>query len=98
MGYASGKYSIAICSRCKMKVPYRDLREDGNTPGLYVCQDSGCYDKLNPFKKPPRAADPIALHHPRPDVPLTPIRPNVLGDPDHQEALIDPDGNIILPM
>jgi hypothetical protein len=95
--YASGKFSIGICSRCKFKVPYKDLREDGNVPGLYVCQDAGCYDKLSRFKKPPRQPDAVALHHARPDVPLYPILPTVLGDPDKQEVLVDPQGNIILP-
>lgn len=89
---ASGKYSIGICGRCQRKVPYRELREDGNTAGLYVCQDSGCYDELDPFKKPPRQADPISLDHPRPDVPLVPpeVQIDQTGFP-----LMDEDGNYL---
>lgn len=67
MSYASGKYSIGICSRCRFKVPYTELREDGNIAGLYVCRDSGCYDRINPYKLPARVPEAVALHHPRPD-------------------------------
>lgn len=95
--FASGRYSIGICGRCGFKTAYKDLREDGNIPGFYVCQDSGCYDKLDPYKKPARTADPVALHHPRPDVPLVPIQPLILGSPDQQSPLIDQNGNYIIP-
>lgn len=90
--FASGKYSIGICARCHSKVPYQELREDGNIPKLYVCADDGCYDELDPFKKPSRQADPISLDHPRPDVPLIP--PTVLID-QSGFPLLDQDGNYL---
>ncbi len=75
--YSSGKYAIAICGRCGLKKPYRELREDGNIKGLYVCQDEGCYDEIDPYKLPPRSPDAFTLHHPRPDLPLV-VSPNAL--------------------
>ncbi len=67
---SKGKVAIAVCGRCGTKVPYNDLREDGNTPGLMVCQDPGCYDVLDPYKLPQRKTEDITLVHPRPDEPL----------------------------
>lgn len=96
MGLAKGTYSVGICGRCNSKVPYPELREDGNIPGFYVCQDPGCYDNLNPYKKAPRQPDNIGLQHPRPDIPVTP-EPTVLADPDIEYALMDEVGNIISP-
>ena len=92
---ASGKFSIACCSRCHQKVPYTQLRMDGNIPGLWVCQDEGCYDNLNPFKKPARKADAVALDHPRPDVNLS-IAPE-LATPDGEYNIFDQDGNWLIP-
>lgn len=90
--YASGKYSQGICSRCKMKVPYLELREDGNIPGLYVCGSDGCHDKINPYKLPAREIEGIALEHPRPDVPLAPVTPYLVSD-GYEYYLLDDDGN-----
>lgn len=60
--------AIAICDRCKMKRPYVELTEDGNSPGLRVCRSLGCYDHLDPYRKPPAQPDVITLEYPRPDV------------------------------
>lgn len=62
--------AIAVCDRCKIKVPYSDLREDGNIPGLMVCQSNGCHDVYDPWRLPARQAEDISLAHPRPDEPL----------------------------
>jgi hypothetical protein len=67
--YASGRASIAICDRCSFKFPYQDLRADGNSPGLRVCED--CRDPKNPWRDPPIQPDAITLKFPRPDIPLT---------------------------
>lgn len=62
-GHASA--AIAVCDRCRTKVPYSALVADGNSPGLRVCK--GCSDKLDPWRLPARAAEDIALRFPRPD-------------------------------
>jgi len=69
--YASGDIAIGICDRCSRKVPYRELRADGNSPGLRVCQLSGCWDPRDPWRLPPIQPDPIVMRYPRPDVALT---------------------------
>lgn len=71
--YSPGKIAIAICGRCGLKKPYRELREDGNIKGLYVCSDDGCYDDIDPYKLPPRQPDAFTLHHPRPDLPISTV-------------------------
>lgn len=71
--YASGKYSIAICDRCRRKRPYQMLGPDGNTPSWRVCQDGGkdgCRDVYNPNRLPARQTETITLQFPRPDVPI----------------------------
>ena len=65
---APGNASIAICDRCNFKYPYRELRADGNSPGLRVCEE--CRDPINPWRLPPLIPDAIALRYPRPDTPL----------------------------
>lgn len=64
-GLASGIISIAICDRCKMKLPYQELRADGNSPGLRVCRE--CRDDRDPYRLPARQPDPLALRFARPD-------------------------------
>jgi len=64
-GLASGKISIAVCDRCKMKLPYQELRADGNSPGLRVCRE--CRDDRDPYRLPARQPDPLALRFARPD-------------------------------
>lgn len=67
---ASGKVSVAICGRCKKKVQYNELREDGNIPGLMVCGDPGCWDTIDPYRLPQRKTEDVSINHPRPDEPL----------------------------
>lgn len=71
--FAAGRYAIAICGRCGMKKAYKELRQDGNIKGLYVCGDEGCYDEIDPYKLPPRPPDAFVLHHPRPDLPISDV-------------------------
>lgn len=73
--FASGDIAIAVCDRCRRKVPYRQLRADGNSPGLKVCQDPGCWDNKDPWRLPPIQPDSLVLRFPRPDTNLT-IDPN----------------------
>ena len=65
-----GTAAIGICARCSRKVPYGELRPDGNSPGLRVCNDPGCYDVKDPYRYPARQTENIALRYPRPDEPL----------------------------
>lgn len=64
---------IGICARCSRKFSLSDLRADGNTPGLRVCQDD--WDTLDPWRLPPPPADDITLDYPRPDIELFPFEP-----------------------
>ena len=57
--------AIAICDRCKFKFRYDDLRADGNSPGLRVCQK--CYDVKDPWRLPARQTETVNLRQPRPD-------------------------------
>jgi hypothetical protein len=59
--------AIAICDRCHRKVPYSELRSDGNTPGLKVCKDKACWDVYDPWRLPARQPERINLRNPRPD-------------------------------
>lgn len=63
---APGDLSIAICDRCGLQYKYKELRSDGNSPGMWVCQP--CWDPIDPYRLPPRQPEPISLDHPRPDV------------------------------
>ena len=84
---AKGKYAVGICGRCGFKVPYRDLRSDGQYPGLRVCDD--CYDKKHPVERPFVAVEGIALRHPAPDIDVDSGSLN-----DANEVLVDTlDGN-----
>ena len=60
--------AIAVCDRCKMKVPFVTLVADGNSPGLRVCAERGCRDVLDPYRLPARKTERINLRFPRPDV------------------------------
>ena len=62
-----GTTAIAVCDRCKRKVPYSELRPDGNSPGLRVCSDPGCWDNKDPYRYPARKTENISLRYPRPD-------------------------------
>jgi len=61
--------AIAVCDRCKMKMPYGELRADGNSPGLRVCK--ACCDVKDPYRTPARKTENISLRYPRPDAPLS---------------------------
>lgn len=62
--------SVAICDRCKFKVPIVTLVSDPNAPGLRVCED-GCVDQYDPWRLPARRPENITVQYPRPDLPLT---------------------------
>lgn len=64
MGY-SDRCAIAICDRCNFKKKYTELRADGNSPGLRVCDS--CWDPKNPWRLPAIQPDNILLKYPRPD-------------------------------
>jgi hypothetical protein len=58
--------TIAICDRCKRKVPYSNIRSDGNIPAIRVCGD-GCSDQFDPYRLPARQPERISVRFPRPD-------------------------------
>jgi hypothetical protein len=60
------KLAIGICARCSVKMPYSELIEDGNIPGLWVCEAD--WDPLDWWRLPPRQTENITLEHARPDV------------------------------
>lgn len=60
-----GSVAIAVCDRCKEKHYYDELRPDGNSPGLRVCED--CWDVKDPWRLPARETENITLRYPRPD-------------------------------
>ena len=60
--------AIAICDRCKMKLPLGDLYSDGNIPSLKVCLP--CRDEYDPWRLPAAQGEDISLQYPRPDLPL----------------------------
>lgn len=62
-----GTTAIGVCDRCKRKVPYSELRPDGNSPGLRVCSNPGCWDHKDPYRYPARKTENISLRYPRPD-------------------------------
>lgn len=70
MPLAPGTASQAICDRCCFRYKYQELRPDGNTPGLRVCES--CWDPRDPWRLAPIQPDAIALQFPRPDTPLVP--------------------------
>lgn len=71
-GPFSNKVAIGICDRCCFKYKNSDLRPDGNSSGLQVCES--CRDPIDPWRLPPAQPDAICLKYPRPDTPL------VMGD------------------
>lgn len=66
--FAPGDIAIAVCDRCNRKFPYKELRPDGNSPGLRVCAED--WDMKDPWRLPPIQPDAFVLRFPRPDVPL----------------------------
>lgn len=80
---------IGWCDRCHFKFSLDDLRTDGNTPGLKVC--NRCCDVLDPYRLPARQPDHITLPFYRPPVPLTvpdEIDPNDVADGLATEDLV----------
>lgn len=71
MATYSNKVAIAVCDRCNFKFKNSELRADGNSPGLRVCED--CWDPKDPWRLPPIRPDAISLKYPRPDTPLWPF-------------------------
>lgn len=64
-GYASGKYSIALCDRCGQRYPYLVLQKEWT--GFKVCPE--CYEPKHPQLEPIRTVgDAIAVYEPRPDI------------------------------
>jgi hypothetical protein len=63
-GYASGKYSQAVCDQCGFQFPLNSLKKEWT--GFKVCQE--CYEPKHPQLEPLRyAGDAIAVYEPRPD-------------------------------
>ena len=80
---------IRICSRCSIKFPITELRQDPNFPGLWVCEDD--LDVLDPWRLPARETERIDLDHPFPDVNIsglapTPLYANPLEAPGYDEV------------
>ena len=75
------KLAIGICARCSCKMPYSELLQDPNYPGLYVCRDD--LDNLDPYRLPARSCEDITLDHARPDVKIDSPgpSPNLVADP-----------------
>lgn len=86
--------AIGICDRCKCKRPLQMLTKDGNTPGLRVCSDDkGCWDQLDPYRKPRKRERPVSLKYTRPDLSLTDSI-TLIGT-ENDEYVITQDGNDI---
>lgn len=64
------RVAVAICDRCKKKVPWVDLRPDGDNPGLMVCS-AECSDEYDPYKYAARQPEDISLPYVRPEEPLS---------------------------
>ena len=60
--------TIGVCDRCKLKMSLTELTADRNAPGLRVCDD--CNDDFDPWRRPARQTENIAVSNPRPDEPL----------------------------
>lgn len=63
--------AIAVCDRCRLKMPLTALSADRNAPGLRVCRE--CNDELDPYRLPARAPEDITLVYPRPDEPIVTV-------------------------
>jgi NAD-dependent SIR2 family protein deacetylase len=63
-GYATGKFSYAICDQCGWQFKYYVLKKEWT--GFKVCDE--CYEPKHPQLEPKRGInEPIALFEPRPD-------------------------------
>ncbi len=63
--FAKGKHAVGICQRSGRKLPYSQLVEDGDIPGLLV--DPAWRDISHPAERPIRTKEAIALRKPAPD-------------------------------
>ena len=85
--YAKGKFAVGRCGRCGDKVPYKDLRADGQYPGMRVCDN--CRDEKHPTEKQIRLDEGIALRNPAPDV-----DDDSAGNTDNLADTLFPDDNV----
>lgn len=88
--------AIAVCDRCKMKVPFVTLVQDGNSPGLRVCAERGCRDELDPYRLPARKTERINLRFPRPDLSVAVEDNNLITGP-YGDFVISPEQNTQTP-
>lgn len=70
-------------------MPIGQLRPDGNTPGLWVCERD--WDGLDPYRLPPRAVETITLPFTRPEESVA-THPFGLITEDGQNFIITQDG------
>lgn len=89
-GFAPGILTYGICSRCQLRYDYRELKPDGNSPGLRVC--APCNDALDPYRLPKRQPEAFVVQFPRPDVPLDGNPLGILNTPDEVIYLTTDDG------
>lgn len=75
--YATGKKAKAVCDRCGLWGSYLEMLSEAET-GLRVHPQ--CLDE--PYVKPRRPPEGIALRHPRPDTPLAEPWPGFEIDPE----------------
>jgi hypothetical protein len=95
LGYS--EIAIAVCDRCKMKVPYSTLIADPNFPGLRVCEARGCADEKDPYRLPARKTERINLRFPRPDESVA-VNPNDLVTTQNDGGfIISTEGNTNTP-
>ena len=66
MSFARGKKAYGRCMRSGKRIPYSQLVEDGDTPGLLVAPDER--DIRHPAREPPRLAEGVALRRASPDI------------------------------
>ena len=90
-GIASGDLALAVCDRCRTKMPYVKLRPDGNSPALMVCRE--CCDEKDPYRLAPRQTEEVSMQHARPDTPIPISSDYLLSDPG--QYIINGDGSYI---
>jgi len=91
---SGGNIAIVICMRCGFKFPYRALMFDGDIPKLRVCQD--CRDDKDPYKLPPRQADPVALRYARPDRSIVEHSPFLMAGEQYSDWILQGPDNVLL--
>lgn len=94
-GFAPGILSFGICDRCHLRYNYRQLKPDGNTPGLRVC--APCCDKIDPYRLPKRQPEAVVVQYPRPDVPLDGNPLGLMSDDNNVYVVTDDGGRWIRP-